>query len=438
MNSNPTSLPFMCALPALLVPGLALAANTNLTFKAELTAKETFDSNVYIQDEQPAAANAAAANAAGLDVVQPKQESFVTALTPRAGLDYRPCPAFTASVAYAPDVVFYEGAPDENYVAHRGLINLGGKVGSATWDLANTLIYTDGGDQGPVFARPSEIPAVGGIPLRDRREAFVFRNGFKLTQPFGKWFLRPVAAAYVHDFKTDQRLNTDKRFIYENYLDRQDINGGLDVGFRVAEKTHVILGYRYGQQDQFVGPNAANSAFTDSPYDSAYHRFLVGVEGTPAPWLKLAALAGPDVRIWADGTPANFDRNELLYFIDAVATFLPTKKDAVSITWRRYEQPAFSSQSVYEDITYDLVWKHKFDARFATSAGFRTYLGNWQAPAKREDWIYTPSASVTYNICKNLTAELAYSYDWVDSPISNTDGREFTRHLGSLLVRWTY
>ena len=79
-------------------------------------------------------------------------------------------------------------------------------------------------------------------------------------------------------------------WVYENYIDRQEVSGGLDVGYKVAKQTHVVLGYRYGAQDQgtLLGVN--------SPYDNSYQRILVGVEGSPVDWLKLAVMGGPDIR----------------------------------------------------------------------------------------------------------------------------------------------
>ena len=54
---------------ALAILGLAAAqadaAVTNMTYKVEVGVKETFDSNVYLQDNAPNPANVAAARAAG-------------------------------------------------------------------------------------------------------------------------------------------------------------------------------------------------------------------------------------------------------------------------------------------------------------------------------------------------------------------------------------
>jgi hypothetical protein len=157
--------------------------------------------------------------------------------------------------------------------------------------------------------------------------------------------------------------------------------------------------------------------------------------------LKLAVLFGPEFRNFdeqASATFPAFDDGELLWWVDAAVTVSPTRNDTLTLSNRRYQQPAFSSFSVYEDITYDLNWKHKFDPRWSAQAGFRIYIGDWQAPVQREDWIYTPYAGIACALGKNLNADLNYGYDWVESQVPNTEGREFTRHLVSLGLRYTF
>ena len=214
-----------CATLAVWLAGPALAADTNLTWKANVTLKETYDSDVYLQDNTPNPANVAAAQAAGFKPVEANKGSFVTSILPKVGLDYKPCSGFNLSLGYTPEIAFYHSTPSEDYVTHRALFNFGGKLADATWELVNTATYIDGSRQGPTFARPDDIPAIGGIPLRDRRAAFIFRNSFRLTEPVGKWFFRPMAAAYIHDFQTDQHYQTPAEkamFSYENYVDRQE------------------------------------------------------------------------------------------------------------------------------------------------------------------------------------------------------------------------
>jgi len=173
----------------------AHAADTNLTWKAEATVKETYDSNVYLQDNAPTPANVTAAQAAGFRPVQANKGSMVTTITPKIGLDYKPNAAFNLSAAYSPEIALYTSAEHEDYVTHRGTLNFNGKVGQTSWEWQNAPTYIQGSRQGPTFARPDDVPAIGGIPLRDRRAAFIFRNSFRLTQTAGDWFFRPVASA---------------------------------------------------------------------------------------------------------------------------------------------------------------------------------------------------------------------------------------------------
>jgi hypothetical protein len=442
-----------CLILPLILAGAPAArgATTNWAFRAELTVRETFDSNVYLQDVEPLPANVAAAKAAGFTPVTANQESFVSSVLPKLGLDYQASPACKLALGYAPEMAYYYSAHSEHYTTHRGTLNFGGQAEGATWELANTATYIDGSKTGPVFARPEDIPALGGIPLRDRRAAFVYRNGFKLTEPIGNWFLRPVATTYIHDFKTDQVFippATRASYTYENYIDRRDVNGGLDAGYQVADGFHIVGGYRYGQQDQFKAPLPTTGAVVDSPYDSAYHRVLVGAEGMAASWLKLSVLAGPDLRTWNDPIglrqlAPGFDQNELLWYWDMSATIQAGSVDTVTLKSTRFEQPAFSSFSMYEDIKTVLLWRHRFGGKFAATLGFTLYIGDWQAPVNRDDWIYTPNAALTWTLSKHFSAEAAYSYDWVDSKVPAnveplTESHEYTRHLVSLSAKYTF
>ena len=260
------------------------AAVTNLTWKAEATVKETYDSNVYLQDNAPTAANVAAAQAAGFRPVQANKGSMVTTITPKLGFDYKPGAAFNLSAAYSPEIALYTSAEHEDYATHRGTLNFSGAVDKTSWEFLNAATYIQGSTQGPTFARPDDVPAIGGIPLRDRRAAFIFRNSFRLTQTVGDWFFRPVASSYVHDFKTDQRYQTAAQkamFSYENYVDRQDVNGGLDIGYKAIRGTYLVAGYRYGRQDQLTLPGAGGTT-QNSPFGNYYHRILFGAEGSPA------------------------------------------------------------------------------------------------------------------------------------------------------------
>ncbi len=386
------------------------------SYSASLSVKEAYDSDVFMQSVTPLA----------------NQSSMVTTVTPSVGLAYKPSSAFNLSLAYSPETVFYHSESAEDYVVHKGILGATGKKGDFTWDIGNALTFIDGNESSPIFSGPGGAPALGGVPLRDRREALVYRGAFKSQITVAEnWFVRPVTSAYVHDFYTLQKTNPPGS-VYQNYADRNDFNGGLDIGFKVAKELYLTAGYRYGVQDQ--------GGLLGSPfqYDNTYHRVLFGIEGKPFDWLKLALVAGPDIRSFASSTPASFDRDHTHLFIDGSVTLTPTKRDTVAATAKRFEQLGYGGASVYDDTVYDITWKRKIDDHWSCGLGFKALNWDFSAPVNRGEWWLGPSAQVTYTFSKSFAAEAAYGYDRVRSDVPKTQGREAERHITSLGLRYTF
>lgn len=421
------------------LPAGAWEVATNLTVQAELSAKEGYDSNVYLQDHEPD-------RVAVPKAVRPDQDSFVTAVTPRLAFDWRACTAFSATVAYAPEIAFYHAEPSEDYVAHRGNILLDGQIGEVPWEMPHNLTFIDGSGKGLYYGVSSVpgvldgVPAIGGIPVRDRRDQFVYRGGLKATWSVGNVFIRPVLAAYVHDFQTAQKLNgkllpngqPNPDWGYENYVDRAELDFGLDVGWSLNPQTKVFAGYRFGNETE------GDMVGSRYHYDAQFHRPLVGIEGKPLKWLTANFSIGPDIHRTTSRHDPAFDPNYTALWVDGVITLTPTTKDSIVLTWKQNTQPAFSSPSIYEDTVYEGTVRHRFDDRWSVAASFRGYLGDWHDPVVRRDWIFTPSASVTCKHNRHLTSELSYGYDWVDSRVPLTKGREFTRHLAWLSMKYAF
>lgn len=394
---------------------------TNLTFKAAVGTKVAYDSNVYLQDTDPAPGVPGA--------VPANHGSWIFSVMPQIGVDYQACEAFKVTTGYSGEYTWFNSAASEDHMIHRFPLNASGKVGETDWKIGNAFTYIDGSNQGPVFGAPGQVPAIGGIPMRDRRDALIYKGSLGVQQPLGKgWFIRPEATAYVHDFYAEQRPSPAGG-TYENYVDRQEITGGAHVGRDTGRNTALSLGYVYGRQDQF------SLRGVDSPYDNSLHRVLVGLKGSPWKWVRLDLLAGPDFRDF-DNRIAGFDDQEVVAYVLSTVTFLPSPKDSVVLFNKRYEQPAFGGPSMYEDVTYKAAWVRRWRPELTSSLSFQAYLGDWKLPAKRVDWIYTPAASLTYVWNKKVTVELAYSYDWTDCEYS--DGRNFSRHIGSLMLGYRF
>lgn len=371
---------------------------------------------------------------------QADREAWVNSMAAQFSVIYQPNPLFKALLSYSPEFNFYEGESTENHTTHRAMLNLSGRGENLTWELLNSVTRIDGDDVGPSFTLnggtvAAEIPAIGGVPIRDRRDAAIFKNSFKLTRTFGQGFVRPVASFYHHNFMTGhhRRDGSEPGYLgYENYIDRQDYSGGFDLGYEAWTGTWLVAGFRAGHQKQY------ELFGVPCRYTNTYYRFLAGIEGSPVEWLKLNVLAGPDFRDYDRTPPAGYDADKVYTFIDATATIAPTKADSVSLGVKRYMQPSFTSHCVYEDIVYEINYRHQIDSRFTVGAGFKAYGAEWRPPIIRKDWVFTPSLSLSYTHSARLSADLTYSYDWAESRIPNTDGREFTRHLVWLGVKYAF
>ena len=387
---------------------------------AALTARETYDSNVFMQDIAP--------NPAVADAVPARLASLVTSLSATVGVEHRFSPALTLAASYAPEAIRYHSASSEDNIVHRAGLNFSGTAGAVAWSLTNSGVWTDGSKDAPIFGGPGGAPAIGGAPVRDRRAAFAERSNFKLSAVRGPWLVRAVATTYWHDFQTRQTTLAG----CSNYIDRSEVLGGVEGGYALWPKTRLIAGYRFGRQNQ------GKLLGVDSPYDSWMRRLVAGVEGSPCSWLQLNLLAGRETRTFGPGTPVGFNRHNPLWWVDASATATPTKNDALQLSFRRIRQPSSSSVSVYDDAVAEITWKHKCTDRFSAGAGLKACIANWQAPAIRRDRIYTPSLQLQYAFSKQFSAEIACSRDIAESQIKATEGREFTRNLCTLGLKRTF
>ncbi len=392
-----------------------LAATSPWKFSASAAVKETYDNNIYLQSVTPLA----------------NRESFVTTVMPSVGIAYKSSDAFVASLSYTPEVNVFHSEPEEDFSLHRVLLNLTGKSGQTAWEIANTFVAIDGSDIAPTYSGPGGSPATGGVAVRDRRDAMVERGQFKLTHTMGDWFLRPVVAGYLHDFQMVQKNAAG----YQNYADRDDLNGGLDAGRSVGKATWLVAGYRYGAQQQAQVFPAINPVH----YDSTYHRALFGLEGQPWNWLKFALSLGPEFRRYGGVVAPGFaDVDETYLYVDSSLTLTPTKADTITLSAKRFEQPGMGGRSAYVDGTYDLAIRHKLSEKFTVGCGVRGYNTDFLEPVLRQDWIVSANGLVSYTFNKNLNAEVSYAYESGMSDVPDTSGREYTRSLFALGVKYVF
>jgi hypothetical protein len=370
---------------------------------AALSAKEGYDSNVFLQDTG----------------VRAGHGSWITTLLPALNGSWKPGSSFQASLSYAPEFALYHDEHAEGYAAHRGNLSLTGTAGDTSWSCAASGVVIDGSDEGLTFTDAWGAPAAGGVPIRERRDAAALRTSASLTQLFGPFWMRPGLSYYHHDFQTQKRSTPG----YQNYADRTELAGGIDAGWKALEKASVFLGFREGSQTQ--------EALLGNPlrYDCSLHRAVIGVEGDLSSWASVKVSLGPDWREYGPETPSGFDRTQTVLWSDLSLGLKPSSGDRVNLSYREITQPGFGGRSTYQDRTVDLNWLHPLTKALATGMGLRAYNTDFEKPVMRDDWIFTASAVVSVTGTSGWNAELSYAYDWSRAAYPGMAGREFTRHL---------
>jgi hypothetical protein len=216
----------------------------------------------------------------------------------------------------------------------------------------------------------------------------------------------------------------------EKYVDRHDIQGGVDAGRAFAKGgPEYYLGYRNGHQfqdrDGGLGVDASNH----------YDRYLAGFDGKILPSLKLAAQAGWSIHDYGSGYGASDHREEGLY-TDITATGIVTKADELQFKTSENRTVSSTGTNSVLGSTHQLNWKHTFNQDWSASLTGRLAKIDY-APASRIEVDYTAMASVTWNATKAVSATLGISRDWIENKIvTGGDSREYDRAFVSAGVTW--
>ena len=381
----------------------------------QLGARESFDSNVFLQSTTPLA----------------NRESFVTTVLPRLGACWK-ADGSTFSASYAPEIAFFHDEPSENSTTHRLQADASIVGDGRLFECNAAFTDIDGSSVGPTWSGPGGAPATGGPAVRDRRDAAIVRAGGRLRQDLADaWFFRPGGTFYLHDFQTEHRASRG----YQNYVDRSEFTVGTDIGRSVREDCRTWIGYRFGAQDESRLLNFRDEC------DNRLQRVLLGAEGTFARNVKGCVAVGPDWRAYGDRVPAAFgNRHRTTLFLDASLTVTPSPSDTVTASAREFEQPGFGGCAAYDDLTLDLTWRHRWagPARWMVGAGVRAYHTDFLAPVVRNDWVCSANGVLGRRLSSHLNAEASYAFEEGLTRDDRASGREYRRHLVGLGVNYAF
>ena len=402
--------------------------------------KEGYDSNVYM------AGAAQQYMPKGTETLK-NISSWVTTISPKIGINFAPLMGDqkiiqTLSFAYAPDFAIYTNQTSESNEAHRFSSALKGKAGDFSFSLENGFTFIDGSKEAPAY--PGNFLSAYGPPApRERRYQEQDRSKIVFQYDHGKWFVRPVATLLLYNMETYLKNPALKSTPngYQNFEDRYDINGGLDIGYKFLPALAATVGYRYGYQyqQQFSWSNLSSS--------SNYQRLLFGTEGKLWKWLKIQIQMGPDFRSYQGDTATHttpvYNLNPVVFYGEANLSAEITRNDTLAFQFKQWRWVSSCGKVPYQDSLFDLVYTRKLNTKLSFTLEGRgmgsDYTCATGASGQRNDWMVTVAAGVHYAFNSHVSADLAYSANWGinaydDLPASQLPAskREFFENLVSL------
>jgi len=399
------------------------------------------------------------------------QSSWVTTVSPKIGFNFAPLlgdqkTLQTLSLSYAPDFNVYQNAPSQNYDAHKIGNTIKGQAGDFSYSLDNAFLYNDGNHQAPIYAL-NQLSGVGAnqfdqfrnhyahAPARERLAQTQDRATILLQYDWDKFFVRPTASLLDYNLMTDWH-NTSviagsppPVYGYQDYVDRYDVNGGVDLGYKLTQKLAATLGYRYGSQYQQQFPKWVT---TDSHYSSSdYQRVLLGLAGKPWSWLDVKLAGGPDFRSYNSLAPVN-DHHPVKYYGEAVFTATLTPSQTVTFNYKQWQWVSSTGKVPYFDSTYALAYHWSATKQLGLDLGGKVLESNYTAgtynsgtaPSLRDVMEYEISAGVTYAFTTHLSANLAYTYDVGANALNNLPAslgptyRDFEHQVVSLGLQFKF
>jgi len=421
-----------------------------------LGVKESYDDNLLL----------VAGEVPGL---QPKG-SWITTVSPKVGFDLVPILSHqttlqTFGFAYSPDFAIYHDASSESYDAHRFNNTIKGKAGDFSFSLDNALLFNDGSSVAPTYAVDQSATALNqadknrscyatGAP-RERRKQIQDRATVLLQYDIGRFFFRPSASLLFYDLMTDWHNTTAAPYKgYQNYTDRADVNGGVDLGYKVTSNLGITLGFRQGHQYQQAYASTVDATYQSS---SDYQRLLLGLEGKPWKWLNVKIAGGPDFRAYNATAPVDH-LHSITYYGEALLTATLSANQTLTFAYKQWQWVSSTGKVPYFDSAYSLNyhWNATKQLGFDLGGKFLDADYNSASTSKttysclRDDAQYSLSVGVSYAFTKHFSASLAYAYDFgrnlqddlpttgSPSAAATANYREFDHQVASFAVQYKF
>jgi len=421
-----------------------LFAKPTWLIELSLGIRESYDNNVFLSSVDREHAPAITVPPGGVETLK-NRGSWITTISPKVAFDFAPLLGDKTvlqalTLAYAPDFVTYHDASSESYDIHRLITGMKIAKDDVSFVLDDSFVYIDGDDYGPSF--PGGYNAYTTGVLRERRTQIQNKTCVTLQYDQDVWFARVIGSWLDYDLLTKQ-FSSSTCSGYQNYIDRYDLNGGVDVGYKVIHDFAFTVGYRYGHQYQ------EHLGLDIDPYwlsaSSDYQRFLLGCEGTLLSWLKVKYQGGPDVRNYVDTAPV-LHRSVVDYYGEGSLEATLSPKDVLTLKYKQWEWVSSTAKIPFFESIYALNYARKLTDPLTLNLGAQAVEADYHNGLNRlvsqsgttnvrDDWMFTGTVSLRYVFNSHMSADLTYAGNFArngEGDIVGSQNRDFTDNIISM------
>jgi len=392
---------------------------------ATAAVKQGYDSNLFGTSTNPAVGPAVANVSSPFTTFSVNLSADLLALT--GAQNGGPLTLF--SVTYAADYTSYATVAREDNLRNTVTLALRAKQGPWTFQLDNPFLYVDGSKEDVIY---NTYSVLGYAPTRERRNQLQERNASLLRYDAAVWFARAVANATYYNLLIDEHNPVGAYKSYVNWINRDDINTGLDLGYKLTPDFSFTAGWRLGEQTQ------ARPYYSLVDNDNTYNRALFGFEGKPWSWLQMQIVAGPDWRRYTDvDHPGITGSAHTWLFTQGQMTANWSKRDSIVLSnkmWHWVSSPGLTS---LQETVYSALEKHQFSPQLSASVGVTENGARYDAPTVRNDWSLTYPVNLTYVPCRRVTISADFNNVSGHSrvPVVIAPGRDYSDRLLSLALK---
>jgi hypothetical protein len=338
----------------------------------------------------------------------------------------------TLSLAYSAEYTQYEAAAREDNLRNTFTLDASGSSGPWSVSIDNPLLFVDGSKEDQFFNYYNNL---GYGAVRDRRNQVQERNTSSVRFDAPDWFVRAAGGATYFNLLIDEHnpVGIDKG--YANWVNRDDVNGGLDLGYKVEPDFSFIAGWRIGQQTQ------AHPYYNLTANDNTYNRALFGFDGKPLNWLQAQLATGPDFRRYGDSAHLGItgDRHTWLY-LQGLLTATVAPMDSLTASEKIWHFVSSAGLYSIQETSESITWKHRVNRVLSFSAGVSELGHRYDAPTVRNDWTTALPVDATFAVTQDLSLSADYSATAGHShlPVSVTPGQSFEDNLVSVSIRASF